>query len=45
VLAEVHREGEVLSEAHEDGGVRIRARLAHASSGRLTEFLVQPAPG
>jgi GTP-binding protein HflX len=45
VLAEVHREGEVLSESHEDEGLRIRARLANASTGRLAEFLVEPAAG
>ena len=40
VLAAVHREGEVVSSAHEDGGVRVRARLADASAGRLAEFVV-----
>ena len=30
VLAAVHREGEVVSTAHDDGGVRVRARLADA---------------
>jgi GTPase len=39
-LASVHREGEVVSTAHEDGGVRIRARLDEASAGRLAEFVV-----
>lgn len=40
LLAAVHREGEVVSTVHEDGGVRIRARLAAASAGRLAEFVV-----
>ena len=40
VLAAVHREGEVLSSSHEDDGVRVRARLADASTGRLAEFVV-----
>jgi GTP-binding protein HflX len=43
VLASVHREGEVVSSSHEDGGVRLRARLADASAGRLAEFVVTPA--
>ncbi len=40
IVAAVHREGEVLLEAHEDGGTRIRARLDTAGSGRLAEFVV-----
>ena len=40
VLAAVHREGEVVSTANEDDGLRVRARLAGASAGRLHEFLV-----
>jgi GTP-binding protein HflX len=40
VIASIHREGEVVSTSHEDGGVRIRARLADASAGRLAEFVV-----
>jgi len=40
VMASLHREGEVVSTAHEDGGIRVRARLADASRGRLTEFVV-----
>lgn len=43
VLAAVHREGEVVSSSHEDGGVRVRARLADASAGRLSEFVVPPS--
>ena len=39
-LAAVHREGEVVSTTHETDGVRVRARLADASSGRLSEFIV-----
>src|SRR5262249_48967560 len=40
VLASVHREGEVVSTAHEAHGIRVRARLADASAGRLDEFVV-----
>ena len=42
VMASLHREGEVVSTTHEDGGIRVRARLADASRGRLTEFVVAP---
>jgi GTP-binding protein HflX len=40
VVATVHREGEVISEAHEDGGTRIRARLDPAGTARVRDFLV-----
>ena len=40
VMASLHREGEVVSTSHEDGGIRVQARLADASRGRLTEFVV-----
>ena len=40
VLAAVHREGEVVSTSNEPDGIRIRARLADASAGRLGEFVV-----
>jgi GTP-binding protein HflX len=43
LLAAVHREGEVLATHHDDGGVRVRARLADASAGRLSQFVVAPA--
>ena len=43
LLAAVHREGEVLSTHHDDSGVRVRARLADASAGRLAEFVVATA--
>ena len=42
VMASLHREGEVVSTTHEEGGIRVRARLADASRGRLTEFVVAP---
>jgi GTP-binding protein HflX len=45
VVAEIHREGEVLSSASEDTGVRIRARLEPAAVGRLTAWVVDPAAG
>jgi GTP-binding protein HflX len=38
VLAELHREGEIVSESHGDDGVRVRARLDPAARGRLAEF-------
>ncbi len=41
VVATVHREGEVLSEAHEDGGTRLQARLDPAGVARVRDFLVQ----
>jgi len=40
IVATVHREGEVVSIANEESAMRIRARLADASAGRLSEFLV-----
>ncbi len=43
LLAAVHREGEVLSTDHADDGVRVCARLADASVGRLARFVVAPA--
>jgi GTP-binding protein HflX len=43
VLAAIHREGEVVSTFHDTDGVRVRARLADASVGRLSEFVVQSA--
>jgi len=43
VLAAVHREGEVVSTFHDTDGVRVRARLADASAGRLSEFVVHSA--
>ena len=39
VLAAVHREGEVISTADEDEGVRVRARLDAAAAGKLTAQL------
>ena len=40
IVATVHREGEVVSTANENNGMRVRARLADASAGRLSEFVV-----
>ena len=40
IVATVHREGEVVSTSNEEVGMRIRARLADASAGRLSEFVV-----
>ncbi len=39
VMASIHREGEVVSTFHEDAGIRVRARLSEASTGRLSEFV------
>ena len=36
----VHREGEVVSTAHEETGARVRARLGDASVGRLRPYVV-----
>ena len=38
VLAAVHREGEVVSEAAEEHGMRVRVRLDAAATGRLREY-------
>lgn len=40
VLAAVHREGQVISEAAEEEGMRLRARLEPASVGALRSFVV-----
>lgn len=42
IVAAVHREGEVVSTSHEEAGIRVRARLAGASVGRLSQFVVKP---
>jgi len=41
VLASVHREGQVLSEAPEEHGMRVTARLEPASLGALRSYLVE----
>lgn len=43
-LASVHREGQVLSEAAEEHGMRITARLEPSSLGALREFVVEGSP-
>ena len=45
VLASVHREGEVLVEQAEAGGMRLRARLDAAAATRLREFVVPAVDG
>lgn len=40
ILAAIHREGEVVSEAHEDRGTRIRARLGPTRVSAYSEFSV-----
>jgi GTP-binding protein HflX len=40
VIAAIHREGEVVSQAQTDAGLRVRARLDAAAAGRLSEFAV-----
>jgi GTP-binding protein HflX len=44
LLAAVHREGEVLTEAHEDAGTRLRVRVDEAGASRFREFAVTSAP-
>lgn len=44
VLAAVHREGQVLSEAAEEHGMRIRARLEPSSLGALRDYVVEGTP-
>ena len=44
VLASLHREGEVLTEAATDDGMRVRARLDEAAVSRLAEFVVAGSP-
>jgi GTP-binding protein HflX len=39
-LAAAHREGEVLDEISEEGGMRLSARLEGSSASRLREFIV-----
>jgi GTP-binding protein HflX len=41
VLAEVHREGEVLSETTGDDGYVVRARLDEAGAARLRDWAVE----
>ena len=43
VVAALHREGEVLVEAHEDEATRLRARLDAPATARHREFIVPPA--
>ncbi|MFM9137410.1 MAG: GTPase HflX, partial [Actinomycetota bacterium] len=43
IVAAIHREGEVVSTANEETGMRIRARLSGASAGRLANFVVEGA--
>lgn len=40
VLAQIHREGQVLTEAAGEQGIRVKARLDPDSKGRLEEWLV-----
>jgi GTP-binding protein HflX len=42
ILAMTHREGEVLSEAADELGWLVEARLDEGSAGRLAEFVVDP---
>jgi GTP-binding protein HflX len=43
VVAALHREGEVLVEAHEESATRLRARLDPAEAARFAEFVVDGA--
>ena len=40
VLAQIHREGQVLTESADDTGIRVKARLDPDSKGRLIEWVV-----
>lgn len=40
VMASLHREGQVLTEAADEAGMRYRARLEEAAAGRFEEFVV-----
>jgi GTP-binding protein HflX len=40
VVAAAHREGEVLTESHEDEGTRLRVRVDEAGASRFREFAV-----
>jgi GTP-binding protein HflX len=40
VIAALHREGQVLTEQHEEGGTRLRARLDSSGSSRFRDFVV-----
>ena len=40
VMAAVHREGQVLVEVPEEGGVRMRARLDETSASRLADYVI-----
>jgi GTP-binding protein HflX len=42
VLAAVHREGQVLVEQPDEGGMRVRARLEPGSIGRLQDYVIEP---
>jgi GTP-binding protein HflX len=43
VLAALHRDGEVLVEAHEEAGTRVRARLDPRAAGTFRSFVVEGA--
>jgi GTP-binding protein HflX len=43
VVAALHREGEVITESHEDEGTRIHARLDDAAKARFAEWETAPA--
>ncbi len=44
VLAEIHREGEVISESATDEGMAVRARLDDAGRSRLASFVTEGSP-
>ncbi len=43
ILAQVHREGQVLSEEASEGGMAVRARLDSYAASRLAEFAIAQA--
>lgn len=42
LLAQLHREGEVISESADESGMRIRVRLDDATLANISEFVVEP---
>ena len=45
VMAELHREGEILVEVRDDHGTRVRARIPDVSIHRFREFVVDAGDG
>jgi GTP-binding protein HflX len=43
IVAALHREGEVLMEAHDESGTRMRVRVDPAAAARFAQFVSEPA--